>query len=782
MIFTRSWLSEFIDIEAISDVQIMDTLNKTGIEVAAYKKLELPKGVVVGKIIDFEKHPNADKLSVCKVDSGIGVQDIVCGAQNVKKDALVALATIGAKLPGGVTIKHAELRGVQSYGMLCSSTELGLPKSNDGIMILDGSIEKIKIGEELAHYPQIADSVFEVEITPNRGDCLSVYGIARELGAYYGLELKEIDVKAIKESEKGIGRILSLHSNSKISANTAFRVYDASSTSVNDSFLVDLRLSLFEDGSHTKKTLDKICDYTAKAVGVNVAFLGDSSFSKTEGKIDVKIDTLDSGLEVIGGKKGELLTIGVRQLDDSKPKETDENILLCATYIPPNVVLEANWGDKQKDDSLYFRSSRGSEPNLSLGINYAAGMMSKCCDVVFYAGLAEDEKPIGKDPIKVDIGKINTIVGAALDKNHIVTLLRKLYFGVTVNAEFDSCVVQIPAFRHDISNVYDLAEEIVRIKGIDTIASVPMSFCEKNRINESYSKYLYLKKLREKAAAQGFFESVHFIFADRTLQERFGFESLDESLELLNPITSELNTLRSTLLLNILSSASKNGKNSQKKIALFESGTVFAADRSESHSMAFVWSGADSFEGIKNSGKPAMMDLGGFISKIVNIIGEVELVQEEPKSEFFHPYQYARIIKDGANIGFISKLNHGAEEFFELKDTFVCEISVGSGTQKKVKAAEFSKFQKSDRDITLNVSSTFAFAPIKKCLDSLCEPLLKEFYPIDVYKDKSDKEHIALTIRLVMQSNERTLEERDIVGVVDKALAALQSELGIGLK
>lgn len=141
-----------------------------------------------------------------------------------------------------------------------------------------------------------------------------------------------------------------------------------------------------------------------------------------------------------------------------------------------------------------------------------------------------------------------------------------------------------------------------------------------------------------------------------------------------------------------------------------------------------------------------------------------------------------RIIKDGANIGFISKLNHGAEEFFELKDTFVCEISVGSGTQKKVKAAEFSKFQKSDRDITLNVSSTFAFAPIKKCLDSLCEPLLKEFYPIDVYKDKSDKEHIALTIRLVMQSNERTLEERDIVGVVDKALAALQSELGIGLK
>ena len=170
MIFTRSWLGEFIDISNITDEKILSTLNLIGFEVEGYKKITIPSGVVFGKVLECEKHPNADKLNVCQVDNGTSVATIVCGAANVAKWQFVAVATLGAKLPSGLVIKQAELRGVQSFGMLCSSDEIGIEKINDGILVFDSSVEGLKIGTELNNILQIADSVFEIDITPNRSD------------------------------------------------------------------------------------------------------------------------------------------------------------------------------------------------------------------------------------------------------------------------------------------------------------------------------------------------------------------------------------------------------------------------------------------------------------------------------------------------------------------------------------------------------------------------------------------------------------------------------------
>jgi phenylalanyl-tRNA synthetase beta chain len=777
MIFTRSWLNEFVDISKISDNDILNTLNTIGIEVAAYKKIEIPKNVVVGKIIDFEKHPNADKLSVCKVDNGKAILDIVCGAKNVKKDALIALAGIGAVLPDGLAIKQAELRGVQSYGMLCSSTELGLPKLNDGIMIFDSSVEKLKIGEELSKIAQIADSIIEVEITPNRGDCLSVRGIAREIAAFYGLELKEIDGKKIKESEKGIGRILSLHSQTKTSANAAFRVFEAADLGSKHAFLIDFRLSLIGETGNTQ--LQRLSTYVSHAVGINPSFISEAAFSKGDEKIDIHLDVLENGIEEIKGKNN-VLSIGIKQEKDTEPKAEDTNIILAATYISPVKLFELHDVIKEKDDNIFYRSSRGSEPDLILGLNYACTIMSNLCGVVFYAGYVEDTKPVGKQPIKVDINKINTIIGSAMDKNLIVNLLRKLYFGVTINAEFDSCVVEIPSFRHDISNVYDLAEEIVRIKGIDTIESIPLNFTEEQRLNDSVKNYRFLKNIRQNAAAQGFFEAVHFIFADRGLQEKFGFECIKEEADIINPITSELNTLRSTLLLNLLSSASKNAKNSQNKIALFESGTVFNKSREERTLISFVWANDSEDDCIENAGKPSPIDMQKFVSKLSSVFGGFELEANKTSGTFVHPYQSASILKDGVRVGFVAKLHKNAEDFFELKNCFVCEINVAKLTQNSKKATEFSKYQKSIRDLSLAVSADFAYAPIRQCLENVKNPLLKSVYPIDIYK--AGAKDVSLTIRLVLQSDEKTLDEKDIQAVTTDVLEALESELQIGMK
>ncbi|XPV82146.1 MAG: YtpR family tRNA-binding protein [Halarcobacter sp.] len=185
MIITRSWIQEYIDISKISTEDICKTLNSIGLEVDSFEEQRMPSNIVVGKVLEKEKHPDADKLNICQVDIGNETVQIVCGAKNVDAGQFVPVAVVGCHLGEGFKIKKAKLRGVESNGMICSSTEIGLPKLNDGILELDESIGKLEIGKELKDYPFLNDDVIEIELTANRGDCLSINGVAREISAFY---------------------------------------------------------------------------------------------------------------------------------------------------------------------------------------------------------------------------------------------------------------------------------------------------------------------------------------------------------------------------------------------------------------------------------------------------------------------------------------------------------------------------------------------------------------------------------------------------------------------
>ncbi|XPV52277.1 MAG: YtpR family tRNA-binding protein [Halarcobacter ebronensis] len=215
MIVTRKWLEEFIDISKISTDDICKTLNSIGLEVDSVKEVRIASKVVVGKVLEKEKHPDADKLNICQVDVGDETVQIVCGAKNVDAGQYVPVAIVGCKLNDNFKIKKAKLRGVESNGMICSSTELGLAKLNDGILELDNSIGKLKIGKELNEYPLINDDIIEIELTANRGDCLSINGIARELSAFYTIPFKEKEFK-IDYNELGIGQFLEVECESSI--------------------------------------------------------------------------------------------------------------------------------------------------------------------------------------------------------------------------------------------------------------------------------------------------------------------------------------------------------------------------------------------------------------------------------------------------------------------------------------------------------------------------------------------------------------------------------------
>lgn len=226
MIITRRWLEEFINISNISTDEICKTLNSIGLEVDSVEKKSIASKVVVAKVLSKEKHPDADKLNVCQVDLGDEVTQIVCGASNVEAGQTVAVATIGAILGNDFKIKAAKLRGVESNGMICSSTELGLPKLNDGIMVLDNSIGELILGKELKDYPSLNDDIIEIGLTPNRGDCLSILGVARELAAFYDLPLIELD-KNINSHELSIGQIFEINS-SNIDTFLAYKAIDFS--------------------------------------------------------------------------------------------------------------------------------------------------------------------------------------------------------------------------------------------------------------------------------------------------------------------------------------------------------------------------------------------------------------------------------------------------------------------------------------------------------------------------------------------------------------------------
>ncbi|MGC9352000.1 MAG: YtpR family tRNA-binding protein, partial [Sulfurovum sp.] len=218
MIVTRSWLNEFIDLSDVSNDTLYKTFNAIGLEVDSIKEIMIPGKVVVGKILSCEKHPDADKLNVCQIDVGSGTRQIVCGAANVVNAEYVAVATIGAVLPGDFKIKHAKLRGVESEGMVCSSSELGLPAMGDGIMILDESIGTLEVGKEFGEYPAVADTIIELELTANRGDCLSIYGVARDLSVALDKEMKAFEYKQEEKIKLGIAREAEIHQEGEVDA------------------------------------------------------------------------------------------------------------------------------------------------------------------------------------------------------------------------------------------------------------------------------------------------------------------------------------------------------------------------------------------------------------------------------------------------------------------------------------------------------------------------------------------------------------------------------------
>ncbi len=777
MIVTRSWLNEFIDLNEVSNDKLYETFNAIGLEVDSIDQIEIPKKVVVGKILSVEKHPDADKLNVCQIDVGDKTLQIVCGAANVVDAEYVAVATVGAVLPGNFEIKDAKLRGVESAGMVCASSELGLPDTGKGIMILDDSIGSLEIGREFGSYDMVADTVIELELTANRGDCLSVYGVARDLSAALDIDMKAFEYKQAERMKLGIAREAEIHTEGVMDADLRYKL--ATLESINSNFLLQLRLAMVVVEAEGK--LAKILAYTTHTTGVVLRAYKTAIFENEESKVVVRPRANAKGLMEIVANDNVVSVAGVYQLEETVAQDDTKKLLIEASYINPDTLVETVAHTSLKKDDLYYKTSRGSNPDLRFGLLFVAYLMDYYSDINCYEGVLSVDIERKNEKVMVDAEEISSIIGMDIEINKIITILKKL--GFEINVVSDHIVsVTVPLFRHDIKHIQDIAEEIVRIVGINNIEAKAFVFEEKARLNDTTDRYKAKKSFKNRAVGTGFYENVSYVFSDRTLLEKYGFSTVEEALELANPIAEELNTLRSTVLINLLLAVKRNVSYSKKSIPLFEIGAIFGSKREQSEVISFVFSGQLEGENVRNAGKPAMIDFAAFTQKVGAVIGAFELVPCSTSNGLLHPYQSADIVVEGKVCGFMSKLHPTVQESFGIPETFIAEIDFDALLPTHINAKPISKFQGVYKDLSVVIDKSLNYYEVATVLNTLNLPMLKDIYPVDIYEDEKLGDKKSLTVRFFIQSMERTLEDADIETVMSEIMKALENECNAELR
>ncbi|GAA8481515.1 phenylalanine--tRNA ligase subunit beta [Helicobacter pylori] len=756
-------LSAFVD--APKDVaKLCENLSRLGLEVESCIPCIAPKNVVVGKVLEKAPHKNAEKLSVCQVDVGKEVLQIVCGAKNVEPNQFVPVALNGA-LIGSTTIAKTELRGVESCGMICSSSELGFPKINDGILELDESVGELVLGKELNEYAPFNTHVLEISLTPNRGDCLSVLGVAREISAFYHTPLKPI--KALNFTPKS--DLITLSAGENIESHLAYYlIYNHSLKTP-----LNIKLSLAHNNALSENDLNNFIEFSVHFSGV---IMNAYSLNKTPMDLSVKND--ENNLESVYINHQKRSTIAIKHQDQ---KDLNEYLLLEASYIDPislSLKLHA-LKDKtlQKDNALIYRSTRGSNPNLSDGLNFLSAHLKATI-----LESKQTEYSLKDRTLTFQLEDITEILGLVVEKEKIQSILKNLGFKVSIkvsNSKPQILEVVVPNFRHDIQTIQDIAEEILRFVGIDHLISKPLDSVSNKNSNPHYDTHRFFENLKHKALACGFKEVIHYVFYSKEKQQKLGFEVLEDPLELQNPITTELNTLRTSLVCGLLDASLRNKNLGFKSIALYEKGSVYNSKREEIQKLGFLASGLQKKESYPDS-KGKAWDFYSFAECVSKVIGDFSLEKLTAQTPINHPYQSAKIIQNHEIIGVIAKIHPKVIQKLDLFESYYAEIDASKLKRPAMLLKPFSIYPSSVRDLTLIIDENTAFSRIKKALEDAQIPNLSEILPLDIFKESHNS--IALSVRCVIHSLEKTLNDEEVNSAVQKALEVLEKEFNARLK
>ncbi len=751
-------------------------------------------GVVVGEVVECGQHPDADKLRVTKVNvGGEELLDIVCGAPNCRQGLKVAVAVVGAVLPGDFKIKKAKLRGQPSHGMLCSYGELGIEIESDGIIELPLDAP---IGTDIREYLQLNDVIIDVDLTANRADCLGMVGLAREVGVLNRLNVTEpsweaanvgserrveIDVANPEACPRYLGRVVS---NVNVKAQTPDWMVEKLRRSGIRSIdpIVDItNYVLVEFGQPMHAfDLDKIDGGIKVRLGN-----GEEKLTLLDGnEITVPADTL-----VIADNSQALALAGVFGGEASGVSEQTRDIMLeCAFFAPLAIMGKARRLGLHTDSSHRFE--RGVDPELQhKAMDRATRLVLDICGGE--AGPVVEAKSEAHLPKAADIklrrSKLDKLLGHQIGDADVEEILTRL--GFQVEKQGSDWQVKTATYRFDMAIEEDLIEEVARIYGYNNIPNTaPLAHLSMTDHKESDLK---LSRVRAMLVARGFQEAVTYSFVDPKLQKLVHPDS--EAMVLPNPISSEMSAMRLSMFTGLLNAVGYNQARQQTRVRLFETGLRFIPDAQaesgvrQQAMLGAVIAGPQSDEHWSMESKTVdFFDLKGDLEAIIGLtVSEAEFSFKGAQHPAMHPGQCAEILRNDRVIGYIGAVHPSLEKPFGLNGkTIVFELELDALLQAKLPQAQaVSKFPANRRDIAIVVDEEVAAGDVMTLIRKVGENQLVGLNLFDVYRGKGvEQGKKSLAIALTLQDNTRTLEEKEIAEMVDTVVSALKSEFNASLR
>jgi len=793
MKFTLSWLKDHLDTEASLD-DISTTLTAIGLEVESIADRSISlKPFTVAKILHAEKHPEADKLRVCKVLSDVGELQIVCGAANARAGINVVLAKEGAVIPGnGMVIKKTKIRGVESNGMLCSAAELALGTDGEGIIELP---ESAKVGDPAVDALGANDPVIEIAITPNRADCLGVRGIARDLAAAGLGTLKPLPDLSVKGSfaspvtvsittpacQQFIGCYIKGVKNGTSPDWMKKRLEAIGQKSI--SALVDITNYItFEHGR-------PLHVFDAKKLSGNIT-VRDAKESETLKALNGKDYALTGGMTVIADNANAQAIGGIIGGESTGCTETTTDVFLeVALFDPTNIAKTGR--NLQIDSDARYRFERGVDVAfLETGAKLALKMIKELCGSEASELVIAGKTPEYKRTIHLRAERIATLGGVTLASGKAANILKALGFECT--AEADGWNVIPPSWRADIEGEADLIEEILRIHGYDKIPTTPLpklAVISKPAMNLAQKRVQLAKRT---LAGRGMMEVCTWSFLPEAQAKLFG--GGNPKLKLLNPISADLDTMRPSLLPNLLDAAKKNAFRGFKSTALFEAGLQFSDITPEGQRMAVtgLYTGQQAENGYKDglfqhSERP--VDAFDAKTHALNLLQSLGLTKCDITTNvpaWYHPGRSGALTLGGKIIlGYFGEVHPGLLPAFDIEGRAVAfEIFLDAIPQPRAKskarpALKPSDFQSAERDFAFIVDEKITAADIIKTLLQADKQLITGIEIFDVYTGKGvDSGKKSIAIKVTLQAADRTLSEQDITTVSAAIVATASKSFG----
>jgi len=784
MRFSEHWLRTFCN-PAFSTRELAHALTMAGLEVEEVLPAAPPfEGVVVGKVLSVKPHPDAEKLRICTVDVGeADALNIVCGAPNVAADIKVACATVGARLPG-IRIKEAKLRGVISQGMLCSAAELGTSEDHAGLIVLDPAA---KVGQNVRDALELDDNIFSLKLTANRGDCLSLLGIGRELAAISGAELcppAAANVQPVVTDKLDI----TLSSPEACPRYTGLIVRGVNAAAPTPDYVVR---RLERSGVRSISAIVDLTNYVMLEIGQPMhAF----DLGKLKGGINVRFAERGERLELLNGQAldlepdmlvicddhGPVALAGIMGGEETAVSEETTDLFLESAYFSPKVIA-GKWRRLGFSTDASHRYERGVDyAGSRRAVERLCGLVMEVCGGE--AGAVNDviaELPT-RPEVQLRFPRVRRILGMAISADRVKEILASL--DMPVNQSGDLMTVTPPSYRFDISIEEDLVEELVRIEGYEKLpATLPQAPAGMLAMPERHQE---MARLRQSLVSRDLQEVVTYSFVDEAWERDFSGNSTP--VRLANPIAEQLSVMRSSLLASLVDCLRFNLNRKQARVRLFEISRVFTArgeDFDQRPRLGVLAYGDAKPEQWATEKRPVdFYDLRGDLESLF-APRQIDIVAAPHTA--LHPGKSAKVLVNGEVIGWIGELHPELLLRYEIQGNVVAfEIDAQSVIERTVPVyREFSKFPLVRRDLAIEVADDIPAQSLLRSMRSGSNPIVEDIEVFDVYRGKGiESGKKGLAFRVLLQDTQKTLTDAQVDEAVEGLLGILKKEHGAKLR